>query len=117
MRSGHSARYWSAHRHLSSEIPVRQFIPLLRSGTWSDRNKAGNLFVSLTATRDDAVLATLRAEALDSLLEMGRWRSKGHAMAARVVLARMAGFDDQRLGRALSPGGNVDEILNAFEPR
>lgn len=101
---------------VARDIPVDGFISLLRSRTWSDRNKSIGLFLGLTATRDDALLAKLRAEALDALLEMGRWSSKGHAMAARIVLARIAGFDDKQLGLALSTGDG-DEILEAFAPR
>ena len=54
-----------------TRIPPEPFIRLLRSGSWLDHNKASLVLVALTTTRDPQLLAQLRAEALDPLLEMG----------------------------------------------
>jgi hypothetical protein len=98
---------------LAQRIPSAPFIGLLRSGAWLDHNKGSLLLLdALTTRRDPQLLAQLRTTALDSLLEMGRWRNKGHAVAALAILGRIAGIDEDRLNRLLSEG-KADEILGA----
>jgi hypothetical protein len=106
----------SATPDVGSEIPMDRFIQLLASGTWSDRNKGGNLFLLLSRSREAGLLTKLRAEALDSLFEMAGWRSKGHAAPARVILGRIAGIDEQHLNELVFLRGTADEILSAFAP-
>jgi len=89
---------------LARRIPPGPFIRLLRSGSWSDHNKASLVLMGLTTTRDPKVLAQLRTEALDSLLEMARWRSIGHAQAALTILGRMAGIDEETLNKLIDAG-------------
>jgi hypothetical protein len=98
-----------AHR-----IPSGPFVRLLRSGSWSDHNKASLVLEALTATRNPQVLAELRADALDSLLEMGRWRSIGHAEAALTILGRMAGIDETTLEQLIG-AGQTSTILRRFD--
>ena len=74
---------------LAMRIPPGQFIRLLRSGAWLDHNKTSLVLVALTATRDEKLLARLRTEALDSLLEM----------ALAVHRTRRSGPDDPRPNR------------------
>ncbi len=100
---------------LAQRIPVKPFIQLLRSGAWSDHNKAVLLLGSLTRPRDPGVLQELRAEALDTLVEMATWRSSGHAYEARVLLGRIAGIEEKRLNE-LVEAGNIDAILAALKP-
>jgi hypothetical protein len=90
------------------------FIRLLRSGSWSDHNKASLVLVALTTSRDPQVLAQLRTEVLDSLLEMGRWRSIGHAEAALTILGRMAGIDEDTLNKLID-AGQTATILRKFD--
>jgi hypothetical protein len=98
----------------AKRIPPEPFIRLLRSGAWSDHNKASLLFTGLTRSRDPHLLAQLRAEALDSLLEIARWRNPGHAEAALVVLGRMAGIDEDMLNKLIETG-QASVILKKFE--
>ena len=72
------------------------------------------MLVALTATRDPQVLAQLRAEALDPLLEMGRWRNIGHAEAALTILGRMAGIDETTLEQLIDAGQPMT-ILRRFD--
>jgi len=95
-------------------IPTEPFLRLMRSGAWSDHNKASLVLVALTASRDPQVLARVRAEALDSILEMGRWRSIGHAEAALTILGRMAGIDETTL-QQLIDAGQPATILHRFD--
>jgi hypothetical protein len=99
---------------LAHRIPPEPFIRLLRSGSWSDHNKASLLLLALTTTRDPQVLAQLRSEVLDSLLEMGRWRNIGHAEAALTILGRMAGIDEETLNKLID-AGQTATILGKFD--
>jgi hypothetical protein len=78
-------------------IPAKQFIALLKSDKWVDRNKAGWLMMNLTASRDPKLLKQLRTEAFDVLVEMARWHFVGHASSARRLLGRIAGIEEARL--------------------
>lgn len=77
-------------------IPSVRYIDLLSSATWTDRNKGLMVLQALTAGRDGALLRDLRTRAWSPLIEMAQW-PKGHALAARVILARIVGVDEQRL--------------------
>ena len=69
--------------------------------------------MALTTTRDPQVLAQLRTEVLDSLLEMARWRNIGHAEAALTILGRMGGIDEQTLSKLID-AGQTAAILSKF---
>jgi hypothetical protein len=88
------------------------FIDLINSGIWSDRNKGSFVLLELTRTRDPNLLTALRAKALDSLIEMARWRSMGHALPARVVLGRIAGLPEEGLLQLAT--GPPEPILDAL---
>ena len=79
-----------------------------------DHNKASLVLVALTTSRDPQVLAQLRVDALDPLLEMGRWRSIGHAEAALTILGRMAGIDEETLNKLID-AGQTATILGKFD--
>jgi hypothetical protein len=93
-------------------IPSDTFIELLNSGIWTDRNKSASLLASLTRQRDPRLLKRLRAQALKSLMEMARWRSRGHADDARLLLGRIAGIEESKLAGMLQ-NGEVDRIVEA----
>jgi HEAT repeat protein len=77
-------------------IPPQPFIALLNSPVWSDRNKSSAALSSLTRSRDARLLDALRQpEAIGALAEMARWKNEGHAQAAFLILARIAGYPDQ----------------------
>jgi len=100
-----------AKPNLAKKIPPETFVRLLRSGAWTDHNKASLLLVALTKSRDPKVLTLLRTEALDSLVEMARWRSTAHAYAALLILGRIAGLDEDSLTK-LIVAGQADTIIN-----
>ena len=99
---------------VAARIPAEQFIVMLNSGSWTDRNKAGFLLDELSRRRNPKLLSRLRSQALDSLIEMARWRSRGHAGTARILLGRIAGIEETRLQR-LVDAGEVDQIINALK--
>ena len=71
------------------------------------------MLLSLTQSRDPKLLAQLRSEALVPLIEMARWRG-GHAFDIRILLARIAGIDEERANR-LANADNIDEIMKALQ--
>ncbi len=99
---------------VAAQIPAMQFIPMLHSGTWTDLNKGSWLLEALSAARDPKLLGALREEALDSLLEMARWRTPGHSYAARMILGRIAGIEEQRLVEMVEKG-EVQTILDSLK--
>ena len=99
---------------VAARIPAEHFIAMLSSGSWTDRNKAGFLLDELSKRRDPKLLTELRSRALDSLIEMARWRSRGHAGFARILLGRIAGIEETRL-QQLVETGQVDQIIKALK--
>ena len=97
----------------AARIPADGFLDMLYSRSWTDRNKASLLLEALTRKRDPRLLRSLRAEALDALLEMARWRNAGHAYAPRLILGRIAGIEEVRLA-TLVEAGDVGPILEAL---
>jgi hypothetical protein len=93
-----------AKPELARAIPPQPFIRLMRSGSWLDRNKASLVLDAITETRDPTLLDSLRSGALDQLIEMGRWRSSGHAEAALSVLGRLAGIEEDSLKKMIESG-------------
>jgi hypothetical protein len=89
------AMYEQAHPESGLNVPYTPFIDMLSSVEWTDRNKSSFALAALTTSRDATLLAELRARALGPLIEMTRWRAEGHAMAAAVILGRIAGMRDE----------------------
>lgn len=96
---------------LAKRIPPAPFVRLLRSGAWLDHNKSSLVLVALTESRDPKLLTALRTDALDSLIEMARWRSTGHAEAALTILGRMVGLSEDSLNKLIE-AGQADTIIS-----
>jgi hypothetical protein len=97
------------------QIPWRPFIEFLTSPVWSDRNKASGALMTLSASRDPALLEMLRRDALVPLVEMARWKSAGHAYAAFIILARIAGYSDESANDHWSRGDREIVIKAALK--
>jgi HEAT repeat protein len=95
----------------AAQIAPEAFIELVRSGTWSDRNKGCLTLWPLTQSRDPQLLARIKSEAGDALWEIARWRNVGWAFCARVVLGRAAGIPEDRLNALAS--GPLDAFVAA----
>jgi hypothetical protein len=50
-----------------------------------------------------------------SLVEMARWKDRGHAWDARMILGRIAGIEETDLGKLAT--NNVEEIIRAVMKR
>lgn len=99
---------------VANQVPPEGFIDMVSSGSWTDRNKAGFLLNELSKRRDSKFLGVLRSRALDSLIEMARWRSRGHADFARILLGRIAGIEETHLQQLVGEG-QVDQIIEALK--
>jgi uncharacterized membrane protein len=96
----------------AAEIPSGSFVAMLNSGTWTDRNKSGQLLVGLSGSRNPKLLGLLRSQAMDSLVEMARWKEPGHARAYRALLGRIAGIEEPRIDQLIDTG-KIEEIIAA----
>lgn len=89
------------------------FIEMLNSLAWTDRNTAVWALQVLTDSRDPAVLDQLRDRALGSLTEMARWKAPAHAIAAYMLLGRIAGMTDEQVQNAWARGDRETVIAAA----
>jgi hypothetical protein len=101
----------TSSKTLAAWIPAGHIVAMLNSGIWMDRNKAGSLMNILSASRDPRLLRALRSQALPSLVEMARWKDRGHAGDARMILGRIAGIEETGLEKLATD--NVEEIIRA----
>lgn len=108
------AGWANEHPEAEIRIPAEPFIDFLSSVSWTDRNKGVFVLMSLTGSRDPALLAQLRSRALPSLVEMARWTSPGHAMGAYIILARITGLDDRAAFEAWQAGERESVIARAM---
>ena len=109
---GAIAELAAAKPGLGIVIEPEIFLDMLRSVTWTDRNKVTFLLDGMSKSNATALLATLRARALPELIEMARWKSEGHAFPSVRILGRIAGWDDDRTTKAWRDGG-LETIIAA----
>lgn len=88
------AQYAGAHPELGIDIRAELFIDMLSSIIWSDRNKGLLVLDPLTESRELEILAELRDQALEPLIEMCGWKLSGHASSACLILQRIGGLPD-----------------------
>ena len=90
------------------KVPTTPFVNMLNSIEWTDRNKSSSALVQLTEKRNVELINALRQQALESLVEMARWKSM-HANAAFFILGRMGNFSDQEIQKAWD--GNREALI------
>ena len=98
-------------------VPFEPFVRYLDSPIWTDRNKASGALDMLSASRDPALLAALRRDAIAPVAEMARWQSAGHARPAFIILARIAGYADAAAEDAWERGDRETVITAAENSR
>jgi hypothetical protein len=102
------------------KVPAEPFIEMLNSIIWTDRNKSSGVLLQLTAGRDAVLLSSLRQRALQSLVEMSRWKSPGHAAAAFFILGRVGNLSDDEIQKAWSSGNRqalIETVLKRVGPK
>lgn len=97
---GVMAGYAEKHPEKHIRISPEPFIDLLNSPVWTDRNKASLALAQLVEPKDPSLLRDLRARALPSMLEMVRWKARGHAGSAFLILGRIGGMSEEALHQA-----------------
>jgi hypothetical protein len=76
-------------------------VSLMNSVVWSDRLHASQALEALTeSSQNPEALSLLRSEALQSVIEMARWRDLNHALPSFMLAGRLAGFDEARIKEA-----------------
>ena len=97
---------------VAAQIPPGPFIDLVRSGTWTDRNKASSVLEPMTKSRNPEILGRIKLDAWDALMEMARWHTTGWASGPRMILGRVAGLpEDQMIQLGF---GKPEAFLNAI---
>jgi hypothetical protein len=81
---------------VASSIPMADFVEMVGSGQWLDRNKGSAVLDALSQSRDPKILSQIEAGAWIPLLEMARWRVP-HAGFPRRILGRIRGIPEERL--------------------
>jgi hypothetical protein len=98
------ARFAQARPDQRVSVPAKPFIEMLNSIEWTDRNKSSFALLTLTEKRDAAVLSRLRQRSLQSLIDMARWKSPGHAVAPFFILGRIGGLSEEEIQKSWDSG-------------
>lgn len=106
------AAFGSGTPELKIRVPAWPFVRLLNSPVWTDRNKASMPLRALSANRDPELIASLHQHALDSLIEMARWKSAGHAEASVRLLGRIAHLSEDVIQGAVGRG-DPEAVIDA----
>ncbi|HKP37550.1 MAG TPA: hypothetical protein VJT71_11895 [Pyrinomonadaceae bacterium] len=99
---------------IAGQIPFDGFVEMLGSGSSTDRNKAAFLLDEMSRYRNPRLLSSLRSRALDSVIEMARWRSATHTGSARNLLGRIAGISENELGRMMD-ASYVEKVISSIQ--
>jgi hypothetical protein len=98
---------------LKIKVSPTWFIEMLNSLSWSDRNRAVGALQILTEKPDPGVLDQIRDRALQSLIEMARWKTLSHALPAYLLLGRVAGLPEEEVKAAWIRGDRESVIRQA----
>jgi hypothetical protein len=99
---------------LGIRISPTWFVEMLNSIVLSDRHRAAVALGSITANRG-AGLEHIRERALDSVVEMARWRTLEYALPAFILAGRIAGESDPQVHEAWKSGDRETVIKKALE--
>ena len=108
------AKFTRAPRQ-SIRVSMQPFIQMLNSIEWTDRNKSAGALFQLTEKRDAGVLSSLRRDALQSLVEMARWKSLMHSQSPFFILGRVGKLSDEEIWQAWNSNNReslIQKVLN-----
>jgi len=94
-------------------VPSTWIVEMLNSVVLSDRTHAADVLVTLT-DRDAAALNQVRDRALDSVVEMARWKNLRYALPPFILVGRLAGMNEQEIQKAWSSGDRQSAIALAL---
>jgi hypothetical protein len=96
------------------KIEPTWLIEMLNSLSWQDRMQALDVLEIVTSKPDPETMDQIRERALDSLVEMARWKTLAHALPAFLMLGRMAGMPDAGVQAAWTAGDRETVIQAAL---
>ena len=99
------------------KVEATWFIEMLNSLSWTDRTRSLAALELLTDARDKAVFDQMRTRALQSLVEMARWKTLKDALPAYILLGRMAGIPEQEIQARWSRGDRESVIAQALKTK
>jgi hypothetical protein len=111
------AIYARRNPDLAIKVQPVWFVEMVNSLSWSDRDRALKALQVLTDTRDAVTLEMLRDRALNSLVEMSRWKTLSHALPAFVLLGRVAGLSEEQIQDAWTRGDRESVISAAMRKK
>jgi len=103
------------HPELEIQISPTWLVEMLNSIIWTDRNKAAAALLNLTESRPEKALNLIRERSLQSLAEMARWKSLGHALPSFMLLGRVAGLTEQQIQDSWTDGKRESVIAKALK--
>ena len=109
--------YSYKHQELKISISPEPFIRMINSIIWTDRNKGASVLYQLTENKDQNIISMLKQSAIESLIEMAKWKSKGHAGFSFIILGRVAGWDDEKILKCLEQKDwhpFIDEMITSI---
>jgi hypothetical protein len=80
------------------------FVEMLNSIVLSDRARAAATLVTLTEQNPGDALDQIRERALDSVIEMARWKVLTYALPPFILVGRLAGMNEQEIQKAWTSG-------------
>ena len=98
------------------KVPIKPLIDLLNSIIWTDRNKSAFALYQITGKRNPEVLSMLREHALASLIEMSRWKSRGHAFCPFFLLGRAGNLSEDEIQKYWD-SGNRETLIETVVSR
>jgi hypothetical protein len=98
---------------LKLDISGTWFIELLNSVVLSDRVESTKALLTLTDRGGPGVLEQIRERALQSLVEMARWKTPRYALPPFVLLGRTAGITEDQIQESWEKGDREAVIAKA----
>ncbi len=92
-------------------------VEMLNSIVLSDRNRAADTLVTLTAQDAAGALSQIRDRALDSVVEMAQWKELRYALPPFILVGRLAGMNEQEIQKAWTNGDRQTAIGLALASR
>ena len=99
---------------LGIKVSPTWFVELLNSIILGDRTHAANALVTLTEKNGGEALDQIRERALDSVVEMARWKVLSYALPSFILVGRLAGMNEAEIQKAFAAGDRQSVISIAL---
>jgi len=96
---------------LGIQVSPTWFVEMLNSIVLSDRTHAATALVTLTEQNPGDALDEIRARALDSVVEMARWKTLTYALPPFILAGRLAGMNEKEIQKAWTDG-NREAVIS-----